>query len=185
MAWPVKRGNPPPATGVTGPATHHASTVTRVCRTRKRGQTSLDQIWQLSTDQAEVWKELPSYPFYTVKQIPPSLFKTLLLDLSRMSTFGLPRVRRGPIWLQLFQPTAGDNSFKLLVNKLRIQVFSLSCLIVCTQNLKIFLCQETTARKMTLSVAAETEAPDLHDLVTKKDPDGFVWDHQFTVSYHE
>ena len=48
--------------------------------------------------------------------------------------------------------------------------------------MKILLGQEITARKMTLSVAAETEAPDFHDLVTKTDPDGFVWDHQFTVS---
>ena len=58
----------------------------------------------------------------------------------------------------------------------------IKCLNV--QNFKILLYQETTARKMTLSVAAaaETEAPDLHDLVTKTDPDGFVWDHQFTVS---
>ena len=35
---------------------------------------------------------------------------------------------------------------------------------------------------MSVSVDAETEAPDLHDLVTKRDPDGFAWDHQFTVS---
>ena len=35
---------------------------------------------------------------------------------------------------------------------------------------------------MSVAVEAETEAPSLHDLVTKKEGDGFVWDHQFTVS---
>ena len=35
---------------------------------------------------------------------------------------------------------------------------------------------------MSVAVEAETEAPSLHDLVTKKEEDGFVWDHQFTVS---
>ena len=34
---------------------------------------------------------------------------------------------------------------------------------------------------MSVSVEAETQAPDLHDLVTKRDQNEFVWDHQFTV----
>ena len=38
------------------------------------------------------------------------------------------------------------------------------------------------SRNMSVAVEAETEAPSLHDLVTKKEEDGFVWDHQFTVS---
>ena len=37
------------------------------------------------------------------------------------------------------------------------------------------------SRNMSVSVEAETQAPDLHDLVTKRDQNEFVWDHQFTV----
>ena len=35
---------------------------------------------------------------------------------------------------------------------------------------------------MSVSVEAETQAPNLHDLVTKRDQNEFVWDHQFTVT---
>ena len=37
------------------------------------------------------------------------------------------------------------------------------------------------SQNMSVSVEAETQAPDLHDLVTKRDQNEFVWDHQFTV----
>ena len=35
---------------------------------------------------------------------------------------------------------------------------------------------------MSVSVEAETQAPNLHDLVTKRDQNEFIWDHQFTVT---
>ena len=35
---------------------------------------------------------------------------------------------------------------------------------------------------MSVSVEAENQAPNLHDLVTKRDQNEFVWDHQFTVT---